>query len=290
MSSVSKTSDGSEEWVNVELPVTAEAKTPSAPVESQAIRVTVKTQAGAVFTIDTDRKCSGDELRRQICDCMGGSSKVVHLRMMLGNTALSEKRTLGDYGVVDGSTIRVVSRVRGGAGPAVGFEFADLKSYEGKKSVDSFVLEPTTLATAHLVVVPGLFGQGECTNVKCDWYKRHVICNKGLGVHNIGAVMNELQCPKCQQDVVPARFGISSCWWKFTGYKKRATAVGGPPMKDEKVQSPRYIIVPNGEYHYFADDPALQATYSTLIITAKVLKAKDKPGPKSDDESDDNPL
>jgi hypothetical protein len=153
----------------------------------------------------------------------------------------------------------------------IAFDFEDMKKYEKKTAVDSIAFAHVTKGTEHLLVRPGLFGEGTCTNPGCEFVSRRTVCNLGMGKFNMGVQENELKCPKCANDIPAEAWGVASCKWKFMGYKVNTSSVPGGPAhgsKAEKVQSKDWIFVRDG---YFMFDGEDRASYTGLEIETASL-------------------
>ncbi len=87
---------------------------------------------------------------------------------------LINQSSLCEYHIVEGSTIYLIQRLRGGS-----FDFNDL----------SIPIEiDTTKGTAkyaHRYVAPGLNFKAKCTNKACRQYKNIVYIKKGFGTFNL---------------------------------------------------------------------------------------------------------
>ncbi|KAF9148488.1 hypothetical protein BG015_009784 [Linnemannia schmuckeri] len=186
--------------------------------------------------------------------CDNPCSQDPEQRLLLADKQLEDERTLVSYGIKQGTTLRLILRLRGG-GTLPGIVFADVSDAFGIRKIRfSHDAPPGRIATA------GINVECEC---KCTPTHR-VICKKNFSTLEISRAM--LICPNCgkSEDIKPITVGFMECKYRFHGIK----------ASGEQYTSDWSDVTADDYYHLFNPDNKIH--WRRLVIESAGLNHYDE--------------
>ena len=159
------------------------------------------------------------DVKHLICEAEGIPED--QQRFVFDSKALEEVKTLGQYGIQDGSTLHLILRLRGG-GPVNGLQLTDVSKDEARRDV-----EWSSTAPDWRVARKGFAMEGTCKNDKCRAYNHSVIGNFSFGMFDIKKI--ELCCPMCWTKIEKENLGFNNCFYKMRGIKADSQDVFSTP-------------------------------------------------------------
>ncbi|KAG0216666.1 hypothetical protein BGX33_012335 [Mortierella sp. NVP41] len=219
----------------------------------QDLMVFIKTLYNKSFTFVCQPHHTLDDLKEMMYRA-DGLLPEMQARYVFNCKILVEKKTLQEQGVIDGSTLRFVSRLRGG-GSVPGVLFADVSDTNNIKKVNF-----SNEAPPGRVAVPG-------TNIECRCActpSYLVISRFGFGITEVSK--GQYLCPRCYKAdrTVPVTVGFTECKYRLHGLKSSS---------GEQFTSEWTTVLDEDCYQRL--DPGNQTSWSRLVIESMALEGEE---------------
>lgn len=185
-------------------------------------QIYVKTLTGMTLTVKANARDTVSDLTNRIQDLEGISpsdqrliykgERITDTGWKNGREIVFYDKSLTYHGIGNESTLHLVIKMRGGAGP----EF-DFNRLEERVETDFDQDAPR-----YRVVTRGLNLKGRCTTVGCEARNQVIWIQKGMGQFRIGEERFNSQCPSCNQiaDQVE-NLGFWDCIYGIEGMRTR---------------------------------------------------------------------
>ncbi|OMJ70017.1 hypothetical protein SteCoe_32104 [Stentor coeruleus] len=176
------------------------------------------------FTILAENSETIENIKHKIYEHLNlpiDEQKLIYKNKLLENTM-----RVGDYNLIQESTLYLIPILIGGNGGNCSFghsfEFNALNQEEKKEGL------PSKKAPRWRRYSAGINFEGKCMNTLCEAYQHRVLVKEKFGTFIIHLKIKELPCPLCKINIVDAdNVMFNYCKWKIYG----ATADSGKIIK-----------------------------------------------------------
>ena len=137
-----------------------------------------------------------------------------HFELAFRNPLIDDHKTIEDYGIKSGVSLRLIEMEYGG-----GMDFPFLEF----TNVDKMITQKLTFspnAPKWRIVTNGLNIFGICQNDQCKAFNEEVIHMVGINIKfNLNENIENIKCPICEGIIIPKTCGFWRCEYQFIGDK-----------------------------------------------------------------------